>query len=85
MEAVVFKNVRKRMGDFELDIPKLALKKGYITGFIGENGAGKTTTIRLMMDLLIPDSGEIEIEGVSVRNKAKHWLCRGTNRFSRGK
>lgn len=71
MEAVVFKNVRKRMGDFELDIPKLALKKGYITGFIGENGAGKTTTIRLMMDLLIPDSGEIEIEGVSVRNKGK--------------
>lgn len=71
MEAVVFKNVRKRMGDFELDIPKLDLKKGYITGFIGENGAGKTTTIRLMMDLLIPDSGEIEIEGISVRNKGK--------------
>lgn len=71
MDAVVFKNVKKKMGDFELDIPELALKKGYITGFIGENGAGKTTTIRLMMDMLIPDSGEIEIEGINVRNKGK--------------
>ena len=71
MDAVVFKNVKKKMGDFELDIPKLAFKKGYITGFIGENGAGKTTTIRLMMDMLIPDSGEIEIEGINIRNKGK--------------
>lgn len=71
MEAVVFKNVKKRLGDFELDIPRLAIKKGYITGFIGENGSGKTTTMRLMMDMLIPDSGEIEIEGVNVRNKGK--------------
>lgn len=71
MEAVVFKNIKKKLGGFELDIPKLALKKGYITGFIGENGAGKTTTIRLMMDMLIPDSGEIEIEGINVRNKGK--------------
>lgn len=71
MEAVVFKDIKKKMGDFELDIPRLALRKGYITGFIGENGAGKTTTMRLMMDMLIPDSGEIEIEGISVRNKGK--------------
>lgn len=71
MDAVVFKNVKKKIGDFELDIPELALKKGYITGFIGENGAGKTTTIRLMMDMLIPDSGEIEVEGVNIRNKGK--------------
>lgn len=71
MEAVVFKNIKKKLGEFELDIPELALKKGYITGFIGENGAGKTTTIRLMMDMLIPDSGEIEIEGINVRNKGK--------------
>lgn len=71
MEAVVFKNIKKKLGEFELDIPKLVLKKGYITGFIGENGAGKTTTIRLMMDMLIPDSGGIEIEGINVRNKGK--------------
>lgn len=71
MEAVVFKNIKKKLGEFELDIPKLALKKGYITGFIGENGAGKTTTIRLMMDMLIPNSGKIEIEGINVRNKGK--------------
>ena len=71
MEAVVFKNIKKKVGDFKLDIPKLMIKKGYITGFIGENGAGKTTTMRLMMDMLIPDSGEIEIEGVNVRDSGK--------------
>lgn len=71
MNAVVFKNVKKQMGDFELDIPELEIKRGYITGFIGENGAGKTTTIRLMMDMLIPDSGEIEVQGINVRNKGK--------------
>ena len=71
MEAVVFKNVKKKIGDFELDIPELALKKGYITGFIGENGAGKTTTMHLMMDMFIPDSGEIEIEGINIRNKGQ--------------
>ena len=71
MEAVVFKDIKKKVGDFKLDIPKLMIKKGYITGFIGENGAGKTTTMRLMMDMLIPDSGEIEIEGVNVRDSGK--------------
>ncbi|MBU3804377.1 MAG: ABC transporter ATP-binding protein [Candidatus Cellulosilyticum pullistercoris] len=71
MEAVVFKDIKKKVGDFKLDIPKLMIKKGYITGFIGENGAGKTTTMRLMMDMLIPDSGEIEIEGMNVRDSGK--------------
>ena len=42
---------------FVLDLPRLAVREGYVTGFIGENGAGKTTTIKLVMDLLFPDEG----------------------------
>lgn len=37
--------------------------KGSIYGFLGANGAGKTTVIRLILDLLRPNSGEIEIDG----------------------
>ena len=66
MNAIVFKNVKKQLGDFVLDIPHLEIKKGYITGFVGENGAGKTTSIKLILGMLIPDSGKIEIYGLDV-------------------
>lgn len=68
MDAIIFKDVKKQLGDFVLDIPYLKIKKGYITGFVGENGAGKTTTIKLMLDMLRPDSGSIEIDGMDIRN-----------------
>lgn len=69
MEAVTFKNVKKQLGDFKLNIPKLEIKKGYITGFVGENGSGKTTTIKLIMDMLIPNEGVIEVLGMSPREQ----------------
>ncbi len=71
MDAIVFENVIKNMGDFTLDIPELAIKKGYITGFIGENGAGKTTTIKLILNMLLLDQGEIKIDGLEVNQYAK--------------
>lgn len=71
MEAVIFKGIKKHFDGFELNIPKLGIKKGYITGFIGENGAGKTTTIKLMLDMLIPDAGEVMIDGMRVSENAK--------------
>jgi ABC-2 type transport system ATP-binding protein len=42
--------------------------KGSIYGFLGRNGAGKTTAIRMLLGILRPDSGTIELEGVSVRH-----------------
>jgi ABC-2 type transport system ATP-binding protein len=41
----------------------LTLKEGTITGLIGPNGAGKTTTIKMLLGLLKPDSGRIEVFG----------------------
>ncbi|MEG1134288.1 MAG: ABC transporter ATP-binding protein [Cellulosilyticaceae bacterium] len=67
MNVVEFKNVKKARGEFKLDIPELAIKQGYITGFIGQNGAGKTTTIKLIMDLLKVDAGSIEIFGKDIK------------------
>lgn len=45
------------------------IRKGEIVGFVGPNGAGKTTTIKTMVGLLTPDSGEIIINGINVKNK----------------
>lgn len=70
MYAIEIKNIKKKLGDFQLEIPSLTIKQGYITGFVGENGAGKTTTIRLIMDMLIADCGEIQVLGRDIREKS---------------
>ena len=46
----------------------LHIEKGEIYGFIGHNGAGKTTTIKACCGILQFDSGEIWVDGVSVRD-----------------
>ncbi|MGL4797924.1 MAG: ABC transporter ATP-binding protein [Cellulosilyticaceae bacterium] len=66
MNAIVLEGIKKQQGNFVLDIPKLEIKQGYITGFIGQNGAGKTTTLKLIMDLIRPDKGRISVLGGDV-------------------
>ncbi len=51
-------NGKVAVDDLSLEIPK-----GVIYGIIGPNGAGKTTTIRMIMNITIPDSGTITMEG----------------------
>ncbi|MDF2596335.1 MAG: transporter ATP-binding protein [Clostridia bacterium] len=70
MDTIAFHQVKKSLGDFKLDIQSLDIKKGYITGFIGENGAGKTTTIKLILDMLIADEGKIQIFGMDTRKNS---------------
>ena len=50
------------------------LLKGEIFGLIGPNGAGKTTTIRMMMDIIKPDSGEVYILGEKFREETKNKI-----------
>jgi len=45
----------------------LEIQTGEVFGFLGPNGAGKTTTIRALLDLLRPDTGQIEVLGEAVR------------------
>ena len=47
------------------------LAKGEVLGFVGPNGAGKTTTIRMLMDIIKPDSGEISVFGCPLNEQAK--------------
>ena len=51
-------------GVVELDF---AVEAGEIFGFLGPNGAGKTTTIRLLLDLIRPTEGRIELFGLDSR------------------
>lgn len=54
----------KEFGDvFSLDIPSLSIEPGQTFGLVGNNGAGKTTFLRILLDLLLPDSGTLRIHG----------------------
>jgi ABC-2 type transport system ATP-binding protein len=46
--------------------------EGGVVGFLGENGAGKTTTFRILLGLLAPDSGRVELLGRPVRGTDDH-------------
>lgn len=62
------KNLSKSYGDKKaVDDLSLEISAGEIYGFIGHNGAGKTTTIKACCGILAFDSGEIFVDGVSVR------------------
>lgn len=54
------KNLTKKYKGFTLDNISFKLERGYIMGFIGPNGSGKTTTIKLLMNLIKKDAGEIK-------------------------
>ena len=64
MSAIVLEGVTKRFGthvavnDLTLDVPT-----GSVYGFIGPNGSGKTTTIRMILHILLPDSGRVAVLG----------------------
>lgn len=57
------KDLNKSYDKFKLRDVSLKLPRGYIMGFIGANGAGKTTTIKLIMNMIQRDSGEINVFG----------------------
>jgi ABC-2 type transport system ATP-binding protein len=62
--AIRLTNVSKRFdGVTAVDSVTLAVPEGSIYGFIGPNGSGKTTTLRMIMHILLPDEGAIEVLG----------------------
>ena len=59
----------KTYGDKKaVDDLSLHIRPGEIYGFIGHNGAGKTTTLKGIVGILQFDSGEITIDGVSIKD-----------------
>jgi len=62
MDAVTIKDVSKSFGRVRaVSNLNVTVPAGSIYGFLGPNGAGKTTTIRMIMNIIRPDSGNIEL------------------------
>jgi ABC-2 type transport system ATP-binding protein len=61
-------HVNKWFGAFQaISDLSMEVREGVLFGFLGPNGAGKTTTMRMILDLLRPDSGQITWNGAPVR------------------
>ncbi|MBN3036566.1 MAG: ATP-binding cassette domain-containing protein [Bacteroidales bacterium] len=66
MTAVKLDRITKRFGKYTaVDELSLVVPEGSVYGFIGPNGSGKTTTLRMIMDIIKPDSGTVQIFGSS--------------------
>jgi ABC-2 type transport system ATP-binding protein len=62
--SLIIDSVSKRFGDVEaLKDVSLQIEPGEVFGFLGANGAGKTTAMRIVLDILRPDSGTIVWNG----------------------
>ncbi len=71
MNAIEITGLCKTYPDFALKNLNLTLPSGCILGLIGENGAGKSTTIKLMLDMLQRDKGEIRLLGQDNRENLR--------------
>jgi len=61
------RGLTRRFGDFTaVDDLSISVTPGSIYAFLGANGSGKSTTIRMLIGLLLPTAGEIEVDGVDV-------------------
>lgn len=68
---IVVKNLIKKYGSQRaVDDISFEVKTGEILGFLGPNGAGKTTTMKAIVSYLSPNSGSIEVGGISVTENA---------------
>ena len=70
--AVLIENLQKSYGNVQAvrDI-SFSVGPGEIFGLLGPNGAGKTTTIRCLCTLTKPDSGKVEVGGISAISSPK--------------
>ncbi len=70
--AVSLRNLSKTFGQHRaVDGISLEIPRGIIFGLIGPNGAGKTTTIRMILDIIRPDSGEVTVLGLPAGDQVK--------------
>ena len=75
MIEVVVDNVSKSFGEVKaVDQVSLEARGGEVFALLGPNGAGKTTLIRLIMDIMKPDSGVITFDGLQIIHATKHRI-----------
>ena len=76
-DIIVAKNLFKHFSEIKaVDDLSFSVPDGKIYGFLGQNGAGKSTTIRMLLTLISPSGGEIEIFGMNLKKHRKEILKR---------
>ena len=63
MNAIMIQNLKKNYGSFEVSLPRLDLRQGYVTGLVGKNGSGKTTLIRSVLGVIPKTAGTVQVLG----------------------
>jgi ABC-2 type transport system ATP-binding protein len=72
MKTLVVNNISKSFGETRaVDDLSFEVTAGEIFAMLGPNGAGKTTTIRMVLDILRPDQGSIQVFGDAINQSAK--------------
>lgn len=67
--AVKLSSVSKRYGDVTaVDYLDLEVKRGEVFGLLGPNGSGKSTTLKMILGLVKPDSGSVNVLGINVED-----------------
>lgn len=67
---IAINNIKKSYKGVEvLNVPDLFISKGESLGLVGNNGAGKTTLFRIVLDLIKPDNGKVQIKDNGVEGK----------------
>jgi ABC-2 type transport system ATP-binding protein len=75
MEALEINGICKTFGQVRaVDNLSAKIPVGSIYGFLGPNGAGKTTTLRMIMNIIQPDSGSISVLGSNLTEKTKSHI-----------
>jgi ABC-type multidrug transport system ATPase subunit len=70
---LVVKNLRKKFGDVvAVDGISFEVKNNEVVALLGPNGSGKTTTLRAIVGLVLPDEGEIYVNGINALKEPKN-------------
>jgi len=76
-DVIVAKNLFKQFNEIKaVDDLSFSVPGGNIYGFLGQNGAGKSTTIRMLLTLISPTAGKIEIFGMDLKKHRNEILKR---------
>ena len=74
--SIEVRHLRKVYGEIvAVDDLTFSTRRGAVLGLLGGNGAGKTTTIAMLLGLLEPTAGDIEVLGIDMRRR-RYARCR---------
>ena len=75
MKVLEVSKISKRFGNFKaVEDVSFSIEEGVIFGLLGPNGAGKTTSIRMIMNIILPDSGGVSVLGETNSRTANDFI-----------